>query len=70
MQNMILAYSSKCYSVTGVFYGRDEPYFVCTHSASASDRHRYQTYLPGTGDTVMTWAVPPEGCLSIALKLG
>ena len=32
-----------------VFYGRDEPYFVCTHSASASDRHRNQAYLPGTG---------------------
>ena len=37
-----------------VFCGRDEPYFACTHSASADDRHCNQAYLPGTGDTVMT----------------
>ena len=38
----------------GVFYGRDEPYFLCAHSASASDRHRNQAYSPGTEDTVIT----------------
>ena len=27
------------------FYGRDEPYFVCTHSASAGDGHRNQSIL-------------------------
>ena len=25
-----------------VFYGYDEPDFICTHSASAGDRHRNQ----------------------------
>ena len=38
----------------GVFYGRDEPYFVCTHSTSSGDRHRDHAYVPGKGDTVMT----------------
>ena len=32
-----------------VFYGRDEPYFVFTHSSSAGGRHHNQAYLPGTG---------------------
>ena len=43
------------YNVSGVFYGRDEPYFLhMAYSAGAGDRHRNQAYLPGTGDTVMT----------------
>ena len=29
-----------------------------------------QAYLPGTGDTVITEAVPPERGLSIALRFG
>ena len=44
------------------FLWRDEPYFVCTHSATAGDccDHGNQAYLPGTGYTVMTWAVPAK----------
>ena len=46
---------SKPFLIASVFYGRDRQYFVCTHSASARDRHRDQAYyLPGAGDTVMT----------------
>ena len=36
-----------------VFYGRDESYFVCTHSAGAGDRHHkiciWHCFLVDTG---------------------
>ena len=38
----------------GVFYGHDEPYFVCILSASVGDRHRNQANLPGAEETVIT----------------
>ena len=50
----------------GVFYGRDVPYFVCTYSASAGDRHRNQAYLvPGHPDDV--GGFPRVGCFHYTL---
>ena len=33
---------------------------VMNHISNAGDRHRNQTYLPGTGDTVMTYKRFPQ----------